>query len=54
MEGVNFDETFRSIAQLESIFLLMTFTCTLKFKLYQMDIKNAFLNGYLNEEVFVA
>ena len=32
----------------------MAFVCTLKFKLYQMDIKSAFLNGHLNEEVFVA
>ena len=54
MEGVNFDETFDPIARLKSIHMLMAFACTLKFKLYQMDVKSAFLNGYLHEEAFVA
>ena len=39
---------------MESINVLMVFSCTLRFKIYQMDIKSAFLNGYLNEEVLVA
>ena len=42
VEGVDFDETFSLLAQLESIHLLMAFSCTLKFKLYQMDVKSAF------------
>ena len=53
MEGVNFDETFAPVAQLESIRLLVAFACTIKLKLYQMDVKSVFLNGYLHEEVFV-
>ena len=53
MEGDDFDETFAPIARLESICLLMAFACTLKFKLYQMDVKSAFLHEYLHE-VFVA
>ena len=32
----------------------MAFACLLRFKIYQMDVKSAFLNEYLNEEVFVA
>ena len=53
VEGVDFDESFAPVARLESIRILMSIACTLNFKLYQMDIKCAFLNGYLNEEVFV-
>ena len=32
----------------------MAFACTPRFQIYHMDIKSAFLNGYLNEEVYVA
>ena len=42
------------MAPLESIRLLMAFTCTLKFKCYKMDVRSVFVNEYLNEEVFVA
>ena len=51
--GVDFDESFTPVARLESICILMSIACTMNFKLYQMDVKCAFLNGYLNEEVFV-
>ncbi|GAU48358.1 hypothetical protein TSUD_282610 [Trifolium subterraneum] len=53
IEGIDFDETFAPVARLESIRLLLGVACILKFKLFQMDVKSAFLNGYLNEEVFV-
>ena len=53
MEGVDFDESFALVARLESICILMSIICTMNFKLYQMDVKCAFLNEYLNEEVFV-
>ena len=53
MEGVDFDESFAPIASLESIRILLSIACTMNFKLYQMDVKCAFLNGCLNEEVFV-
>ena len=41
------------MARLESIQILMSIACTMNFKLYQINVKCAFLNGYLNEEVFV-
>ena len=54
VEGIDFDEAFAPTAHLESIRLLKAFVCTLRFRLYQMDVKSAFLNGYLNEEAFMA
>ncbi|KAL8093557.1 hypothetical protein AgCh_035440 [Apium graveolens] len=52
-EGIDYDETYAPVARLESIRILMAFTAHKKFKLYQMDVKSAFLNGYLKEEVYV-
>ena len=38
---------------MESIRILLVLACHLKFKLYQMDVKIAFLNGFLREDVYV-
>ena len=54
MEGVDYDETYAPIARMESIRVLLALACHLKFKLYQMDVKTAFLNGFLKEDVYVA
>ena len=54
MEGVDYDETFASVACMESIRILLALACHLRFKLYQMDVKIAFLNGLLKEDVYVA
>ena len=43
MEGVNYDETFAPVACMESIRILLALACHLKFKLYQIDIKECFL-----------
>lgn len=53
VEGIDFNETFAPVARLESVRLLLAIACHLKFKLYQMDVKSAFLNGLLKEEVYV-
>jgi hypothetical protein len=45
VEGFNFDETFAPVARLESIRILLSNATHHDFKLYQMDIKSAFLNG---------
>ena len=41
------------MARPESIRILMSIACIMNFNLYQIDVKCAFLNGYLNKEVFV-
>ena len=53
VEGIDFEETFAPVARLEAIRLLLAFACFRGFKLYQMDVKSAFLNGYISEDVFV-
>ena len=53
MGGIDFDETFAPIARLESIRIFLAIASHLNFKLYQMDVKSAFLNGMLQEEVYV-
>jgi len=52
-EGIDYSETFAPVARLEAIRLLLAFTCMSGFKLFQMDVKSAFLNGIINEEVYV-
>ncbi|GKA69040.1 retrovirus-related pol polyprotein from transposon TNT 1-94 [Tanacetum coccineum] len=52
-EGIDYDETYSPVAILESIRILLAIACVHDFKLYQMDMKSAFLNGFINEEVYV-
>jgi hypothetical protein len=52
VEGIGFGETFTHIAHLEVIRILLPFAASKGFKLYQMDVKNAFLNGVIHEVVF--
>ena len=54
IKGVDYDETFAPVVGMESIRILLALACHLKFKLYQMNVKNAFLNGLLKEDVYVA
>jgi hypothetical protein len=51
--GLNFDETFAPVARLESISILLSYATHHGFKLFQMDVKSAFLNGPIKEEVYV-
>jgi len=53
VEGLDFEETFAPVARLEAIRILLAFAASKGFKLYQMDVKSAFLNGVIEEEVYV-
>jgi hypothetical protein len=53
VEGLDFEKTFAPVARLEGIRILSVFTATKGFKLYQIDVKSVFLNGVIQEEVFV-
>ncbi|GJR96621.1 retrovirus-related pol polyprotein from transposon TNT 1-94 [Tanacetum coccineum] len=53
-KGIDYDETYAPVARLESIRILLAYACVLDFKLFQMDVKSASLNGFINEEVYVA
>ena len=52
-EGIDYDETYAPVARLEAIRLLIAFASYKNFKLFQMDVKTAFLNGKLQEKVYV-
>ena len=53
-EDIDYDETFAHVVKLESMRLLFAFTCMSGFKLFQMDVKSAFLNRFINEEFYVS
>jgi hypothetical protein len=53
VEGLDFDETYAPVDRLESIRILLAYATSRGFKLYQMDVKSAFLNGPIKEEVYV-
>jgi hypothetical protein len=53
VESLYFGETFAHVARLEAIRILLAFVTSKGFKLYQMDVKSAFLNGAIQEEVYV-
>ncbi|CAM8911853.1 unnamed protein product [Rhodiola kirilowii] len=53
-EGIDYDETFAPVARLEAIRLLVAYSTYHGFTLQQMDVKTAFLNGILKEEVYVS
>jgi hypothetical protein len=52
-EEIDYEETFAPVACLEAIRILLAFSVVKGFKLHQMDVKSAFMNGVLEEEVYL-
>jgi hypothetical protein len=52
-EGIDFDDTFAPVARMKSVQLLFALAAQEGWRVYHMDIKSAFLNGDLKEEVYV-
>ena len=51
-ERIDYDETYAPVTRLEAIRMLLAFACFKNFKLFQMDIKSASLNRFINEKVY--
>ena len=51
--GIDYQETFALVARINSIRILLSLTVHFNWPLHQLDVKNAFLNGDLEEEVFM-
>ena len=52
-EGVDYEETFSSVVRFASVRLILAIVANLNLELYQMDVKTAFLNGELDEEIYI-
>ena len=52
-EGVDYDETFAHVALYTSIRSIITISLAMGWKLHQMDVKTSFLNGIIEEEVYI-
>ncbi|KAI3668253.1 hypothetical protein L6452_43330 [Arctium lappa] len=52
-EGIDYEEVFAPVARIEAIRLFLAYASYMKFKVYQMDVKSAFLYGSIEEEVYV-
>jgi hypothetical protein len=53
VEGQDFDETFAPVARLEAIRMFLAYSCHKNFKVYHMDVNSTFLNGDLEEEMYM-
>ncbi|GKF21153.1 integrase, catalytic region, zinc finger, CCHC-type containing protein [Tanacetum coccineum] len=53
-EGIDFEESFAPVARLEAVRIFVAYAAHKSFPIYLMDLKTAFLNGQLKEEVYVA
>jgi len=53
LQGVDYDETFSPVAMLKSIRILLAIAAYFDYEIWQMDVKTAFRNGNLKEDVYM-
>ena len=53
MKGINNEDTFSRVSVLRSIHMLLPTTTSLDYKIWQMNVKTTFLNGNLNESIYI-
>ena len=53
VQGVDYDETFSPIAMLKSVRIMLAIAAFYDYEIWQMDVKTAFLNGFLKEELYM-
>ena len=53
IHGIDYDETFSSVAMFKSIRIMLAIVAFYDYEIWQMDVKTAFLNGKLEEEVYM-
>ena len=53
VEGIDFEETFSPMARMEAIKMTLAYACSKRIQEYQLDVKSTFLNGELEEEVYI-
>ncbi|GKF14346.1 retrotransposon protein, putative, ty1-copia subclass [Tanacetum coccineum] len=51
--GIDYEETFSPVADIRAIRILIAIAAFYDYEIWQMDVKTAFLNGYLSEEVYI-
>ena len=52
-QGVDYDETFSPVAMLKSVRIMLGIAAFYDYEIWQMDVKTAFLNGFLEEELYM-
>ena len=52
-EGIDYEETFSLVAMLKSIIILLSIATHYDYEIWQMNVKTAFLNGNLEEEIYM-
>ena len=53
VEGIDYEDTFGLVAWYPSIISILALSAQMGWKIHQMDVKNAFINGVVEEEVYI-